>query len=127
MTASPPFKRVPAEATPEMLGAWYRYKSGFHFPDEPPPADTSDVGAYRAMLAASPEPPAEEVETLRERVKELTAALYEIANRAGNMCDDDAADWLPSIYKIACDVTGENPEPLLEAYASYRARTKGNG
>ncbi|TPN11669.1 hypothetical protein [Mesorhizobium sp. B2-1-2] len=45
---------VPRNPTPEMLGAWYRYKSGHHWPDEPPPRDTSDYGAYAAMLLASP-------------------------------------------------------------------------
>lgn len=50
---------VPADPMPEMIGAWYRYKSGFHFPDEPTPPDTSDYGAYRAMLSAAPQPPAE--------------------------------------------------------------------
>lgn len=45
---------VPSDPTPEMLGAWYRYKNGHHWPDEPPPRDTSDYGAYRAMLAAAP-------------------------------------------------------------------------
>lgn len=44
---------VPKEPTPEMLGAWYRYKNGHYFHGEEPPRDTSDVGAYRAMLAAS--------------------------------------------------------------------------
>ncbi|RWD00143.1 MAG: hypothetical protein EOS58_30650 [Mesorhizobium sp.] len=46
--------QVPREPTPGMLEAWYRYKSGHHWPDEEPPADTSDVGAYKAMLAACP-------------------------------------------------------------------------
>lgn len=50
----PGWKLVPIEPKPEMLGAWYRYKNGHHWPDEPPPRDTSDYGAYRAMLAASP-------------------------------------------------------------------------
>jgi hypothetical protein len=45
---------VPVEPTPEMVGAWYRYKNGHHFPDEPAPEDTSDYGAYRAMLSARP-------------------------------------------------------------------------
>jgi hypothetical protein len=45
---------MPAEPNPEMLAAWYRYKNGHHFHDEPPPRDTSDYGAYRAMLAARP-------------------------------------------------------------------------
>lgn len=45
---------VPHEPYPEMLGAWYRYKNGHHFAGEPAPADTSDYGAYRAMIAAAP-------------------------------------------------------------------------
>lgn len=47
---------VPREPTREMFGAWYRYKHGWHSVDEPAPSDTSDVGAYTAMLAASPTP-----------------------------------------------------------------------
>jgi len=43
---------VPLEPTPEMLAAWYKVKNGFHYHDEPTPADTSDVAAYRALLAA---------------------------------------------------------------------------
>ena len=48
---------VPEEATVEMLGAWYRHKSGFHFHDEPPPRDTSCMGAYRALVDVAPSPP----------------------------------------------------------------------
>lgn len=48
------WRLVPVEPTPEMLGAWYRYKNGHRWPGEEPATDTSDVGAYRAMLAASP-------------------------------------------------------------------------
>lgn len=45
----------------------------------------------------------------------LTNALGEIANRAGNFMDADAADWMPSIYKIACEAIGHDPWPLLKA------------
>jgi hypothetical protein len=45
---------VPVEPTPAMLGAWYQYKSGWHPKGTPAPTDTSDYGAYRAMLAAAP-------------------------------------------------------------------------
>ncbi|MBY3432829.1 hypothetical protein HFN89_01395 [Rhizobium laguerreae] len=45
---------VPKEPYPEVVGAWWRYKNGFHYHDEPEPEDTSDYGAYRAMLAAMP-------------------------------------------------------------------------
>jgi hypothetical protein len=48
-------------------------------------------------------------------IAQLRDALYEIANRASNMMDDDAAEWMPSIYKIACEATGEDPWPLLRA------------
>ncbi|MDW9481773.1 hypothetical protein GOB57_24295 [Sinorhizobium meliloti] len=45
---------VPKRPYPEVVSAWYRYKNGHHFHDEPPPTDTSDYGAYRAMLEAMP-------------------------------------------------------------------------
>lgn len=45
----------------------------------------------------------------------LRATLHEIANRAANMADPDAAEWMPSIYKIACEATGEDPSSLLRA------------
>lgn len=45
---------VPVDPDVGMIRAWYRYKIGFHFPGDKPPVDTSDVGAYRAMMAASP-------------------------------------------------------------------------
>lgn len=45
---------VPKTPTPEMIGAWYRYKNGHHWPDEQPALDTSDYGAYRAMLSKAP-------------------------------------------------------------------------
>lgn len=50
----PDWVLMPAEPNPEMVAAWHRYKNGHHFHDEPPPRDTSDYGAYRAMLAARP-------------------------------------------------------------------------
>lgn len=45
---------VPREPKLEMLGAFWRVKNGHHFADEPPPTDTSDYAAYRAMIAATP-------------------------------------------------------------------------
>lgn len=45
---------VPVKPMPEMLGAWYRYKNGFVFAGDPPAKDTSDYGAYAAMLSARP-------------------------------------------------------------------------
>ena len=49
---------VPREATPEMLAAWWRQKNtGTQVipPQDATEIDTSDVAAYRAMLAASTE------------------------------------------------------------------------
>lgn len=46
------FRVAPLEPTPEMLAAWYKVKNGFHYHHESPPTDTSDVAAYRALLAA---------------------------------------------------------------------------
>ena len=48
---------LPRELTPEMIGAWYRIKNGHHFHGEPPPTNTSDYAAYRAMIAAAPPAP----------------------------------------------------------------------
>lgn len=62
------------------------------------------------------------IASLREELDKAREAFYEIANRASNMMDDDAADWMPSIYKIACEASGENPWPLLKA-AGYTQET----
>ena len=53
---------VPKEPDVGMIGAWYRYKNGHRFADEEPARDTSDVGAYRSMLAAAPDPFAEDAQ-----------------------------------------------------------------
>lgn len=45
----------------------------------------------------------------------MKEVLYEIANRAANMGDDDAVEWMPSIYSIACKAIGEDPAPKLKA------------
>lgn len=54
--------------------------------------------------------------------EQLREVLLEIANRAANMLDPDAADWMPSIYKLACEAVGKNPWSLLEA-AGYTRET----
>lgn len=46
----------------------------------------------------------------------------EIANRAANFMDPDAADWMPSIYKLACEAIGEDPWPLLTRNGYPRER-----
>lgn len=62
-----------------------------------------------------------------EMSETVRAVLYEIANRAANMLDDDAADWMPSIYRLACDATGEDPWPLLEQAGWKRPLTVQTG
>lgn len=52
---------------------------------------------------------------LNAEIERMTAALCEIANRASNMGDPDAAEWMPSIYKLACEAIGEDPWPSLRA------------
>lgn len=69
MTTSPQFKRVPVEATWAMQIAG---RNAILSEDDSLDLSTDDArAAYRAMLASAPEPPADEVDTLRERVKEL--------------------------------------------------------
>jgi hypothetical protein len=58
----------------------------------------------------------------RDRLKFLEATLTEIANRAANMDDPDAADWLPSIYKLACEALNRDPWQVLKA-AGYDEKT----
>ena len=60
------------------------------------------------------------------RIERLRETLIEIANRASNMMDDDAADWMPSIYKLACEAVGENHWRLLKA-AGYTEETMSVG
>jgi hypothetical protein len=55
----------------------------------------------------------------RERMRDT---FCEIANRAGNMMDKDAASWMPSIFKIACEAAGEDPWRMLRA-AGYTPET----
>lgn len=70
---------VPKEPHPEVVAAWYRYKNGHHFRDEPVPTDTSDYGAYRAMLAAMPRYQWPVVGAV-PRVKGVDAALSRVAD-----------------------------------------------
>ena len=68
---------VPSKADVGMLGAWYRYKIGHRFYGEEPARDTSDVGAYSAMLSASPYPTA--WDDVRKYVEGLEAQLVAVA------------------------------------------------
>lgn len=47
---------VPRAMHVDMISAFWRVKNGFHFHDEPPPSDRSDLAAYEAMIAARPTP-----------------------------------------------------------------------
>ncbi|RWO22803.1 hypothetical protein [Mesorhizobium sp.] len=69
---------VPREPTPEMLGAWYRYKNGHYWKGEEPPRDTSDVGAYRAMLAAVVTPPKPSCRWSVEEVKRVARRAIDL-------------------------------------------------
>ena len=63
--------------------------------------------AKAAIAAARPD--REGLEAENERLKQ---ALYEIANRAGNYLDDDAVEWMPSIYNVACNAADGKPLSL---------------
>jgi hypothetical protein len=49
-TIRPGWVLVPLEPTPEAVAAWWRVKNGHHVHGEPPPTDTSDYAAYRALV-----------------------------------------------------------------------------
>lgn len=63
-----PVAVVPKEPLPELVAAFWRTKNGHHFAGDPPPADTSDYAAYRALVAAAPP-------ELLEAILEMRAAL----------------------------------------------------
>lgn len=92
---------VPADPMPEMIGAWYRYKSGFHFPDEPTPPDTSDYGAYRAMLSAAPQPPAEGGWEPMEQIGNLLRQHIEAGESHGGRYD---SEWLDRVDDVLADL-----------------------
>lgn len=77
MTTSPQFKRVPVEATPDMMAAAgdavddyiAKMKAAGGEVDQTDYALRAVI--YRAMLAAAPEPPADEVEALRAALRAL--------------------------------------------------------
>lgn len=52
---------------------------------------------------------------LLDEIERQREVIIEIANRASNLVDKDAADWLPGIYKIACEAVGEDPWRLLRS------------
>ena len=58
-----------------------------------------------------------------DEITRLREVLYEIANRASNLLNDDAAEWLPSIYRISCEAVGENPTRILSLLEALRSNT----
>lgn len=73
--------------------------------------DNSDIGQTFHSLCGDPFG----LKSKDAEIAQLKQTLCEIANRAGNFMDDDAADWMPSIYKLACEAIGEDAWPLLKA------------
>ncbi|MEZ2220715.1 hypothetical protein [Rhizobium sp. RCC_161_2] len=67
---------VPKAMDVGMIGAWYRYKNGWHSHDEPAPRDTSDAGAWAALLAASPSPHGA---TVTSELDEMVSSAIEAA------------------------------------------------
>lgn len=103
------FVIVPKNPMPEMLGAWYRYKSGFHWPDEPVPPDTSDYGAYAAMIAASPPPVS--LEEIVEALEALLANLDRIPYRDGAGLRATATPQFEAARSLLSRLKGmDNPE-----------------
>lgn len=69
---------VPVKPDVNMIGAWYRYKNGHRFAGEEPARDTSDFGAYAAMLAAAPQPATMQVE-VKDHKTLLKSAMFHLA------------------------------------------------
>lgn len=53
--------------------------------------------------------------SLRAENERLRSALYECANLARGWTDRkrEAPDYLESVYRVACEATGETPKPLI--------------
>lgn len=133
---------VPREPTPEMVGAFWRVKNGHHFHDEPPPTDTSDYAAYRAMLAATPAPsPSEDVAEVVGRLtdpdyagsmqhlrdwhaldrlhSDAAALILRLAgerDEARADRDDTRSRWLIRMYHIR-EASGVGAKPMLDEVA----------
>lgn len=78
------------------------------------------------VFSVSPQPPIPP----QQQADALIEALGEIANRAANFMDADAAEWMPSIYKIACKALGEKPKlpiPTLEEFRCALSFTPQDG
>jgi hypothetical protein len=122
---------VPKQAYPEAVGAWWRYKNGSHYPDEPEPEDTSDYGAYAAMLAAMPRypwPGAKKLEDLS--VIGVDSALSRIATENPMLASEAIHDaWRTLSERHAWHVTFPRADQLegfaqalLEAFEAASAR-----
>jgi hypothetical protein len=107
---------VPKQPYPEVVGAWYRYKNGHRFHDEPAPADTSDYGAYRAMLAAMPKydwPVVRNVESMSVRGVDaaLSKVAVELPTDASNII---YTAWKELSNRYGWHVTHPRPEQLAQ-------------
>jgi hypothetical protein len=134
---------MPKEATPEIVGAWWRYKNGHHFQDDPAPTDTSDYGAYRAILAAAPSPSRTveipevsgsiHAQTLRlaaareqesgngRAAEELRAAMRYIERKAAEDECRPEPSGIDALQAIADLPTGDTEEVMLGHEEAYRA------
>ncbi len=109
MTTSPLFKRVPVEPTPEMLGAAFQKaneqllngEGNEHCKTDEERSAHAIRPIYRAMLAAAPEPPAEDGWQPIETWAPKDAEPFYPYRKALVVNNGDAmeADWKP----------GENP------------------
>lgn len=81
-------KIIGPDATPDMLGAFWRTKNAGHCP-QPAPVDTSDAAAFRAMLASAPDPLAKPDENAPDdfTTRRILAAKLEELRRANIKVD----------------------------------------
>jgi hypothetical protein len=112
MTNAAEALRATAAAQPVAEGRLYRQyitKDRIWYTEvaSPPPTPAGDTG--EVALTPSQQSGAGEVEPVAR------AAMEEIATRASNLADVDAAEWMPSIYSIAMKALGDDPEPFLKA------------
>lgn len=104
---------VPREPKPEMVAAWWRVKNGHHFHGEPPPTDTSDYAAYRAMIAVSPLP--QQTALVEQGVEKIIGPHEPAACGASAPSEPPRSD-------------GEDLFPLLASawfYGGWKAETHG--
>ena len=128
MTTSPLFKRLPVEATfRDALNRIraLRAEDMYYGPDANGIDNTAAAIAHEA-LAASPESPAEEVETLRKRVKELEEALAPFSLIGGPL-NEVTEGVFPDDASARFLNLGELKAKHFRVADTALARAKGNG